>query len=73
MGEVKMKKITLTLSMTDYPIVLKTYGLEGAKAQAVRMCTTQSLEVTEMNLYSVLTNLEDDLENQTALMQDEDE
>ena len=68
-----MKKITLTLNETDYPIVLKTYGLEGAKAQAVRMCVTQGLEVTDTNLYSVLTNLEDDLENQTALMQDEDE
>ena len=67
-----MKEITL--SKEEFPQVLKTYGLEGAKMQAIRMCLAQKMEVTEVNLYSVLSNLEEDLQNQTAMLtEDEDE
>lgn len=66
--------ITLELSREEFPMILKTYGLEGAKKQAVRMLMTQGEEITQTNLYSVLANLEDDLQNQTAMsMQDEEE
>ena len=63
-----METITLKLSRTDYPMVMKTYGLDGAKEQAIRMCLAQKAELTEANLYSVLANLEEDLQNQTAMM-----
>ena len=69
-----MKEITLTLSKEEFPQVLKTYGLEGAKMQAIRMCLAQHREITEADLYSVLINLEEDLQMQTAMLtEDEDE
>ena len=69
-----MEKITLELSRQDYPNVLKIYGAEGAKDQAIDMLMAQNMEITETNLYSALTNLEMDLEFQTAAsMSDEEE
>ena len=54
--------------------VLKIYGAEGAKDQAIDMLMAQNMEITETNLYSALTNLEMDLEFQTAAsMSDEEE
>ncbi len=68
------KKIMLTLKTTEYPLVLRTYGLEGAKEQAIRMLLAEKSEITERALYSVLTNLEQDLQMQTAMLtEDEDE
>ena len=68
-----MEKIILKLSKRDFPEVLKRYGLEGAKEQAIKMCQAQKVELTEENLYSVLANLEDDLANQTAMYTEEEE
>ena len=65
--------VTLELSREEFPMVLKTYGLEGAKMQAVRMLVTQGEKVTQTNLYSVLANLEEDLQNQTAMSTQEEE
>ena len=68
-----MNKITLTLSEQEFPMVLKAYGLEGAKEQAVRMLLAEKSEITERNLYSVLINLEQDLQMQTAMLTEDEE
>jgi hypothetical protein len=56
-----MEEITLTLDRENYPQILKRYGTEGAKKQAISMCQAQGLEMTETNLYSCLSTLESDL------------
>ena len=56
-----MEKIKIELDKENYPQVLKRYGTEGAKEQAISMCLAQSMEITEENLYSALSTLESDL------------
>jgi len=56
-----MEKINLVLDRENYPQVLTRYGTEGAKEQAISMCLTQGMEITEENLYSCLSTLESDL------------
>jgi hypothetical protein len=58
MPETKEDKIVLELDEKNYRLVLRQYGLEGAKAQAISMCLAQKREITEENLYSCLSNLE---------------
>ena len=57
-----MEKITLKLDEKNYPLVLRQYGLEGAKAQAISMCIAQKRPITKENLEGLLTNLEEALE-----------
>jgi hypothetical protein len=56
-----MEKINLTLDEENYHYVLRQYGPEGARRQAINMVTAQKLEMTEENLYSCLSTLESDL------------
>jgi hypothetical protein len=56
-----MEEFTLTLDDKNYHYVLRQYGAEGAKKQAINMCLAQEQEITEENLYSCLSTLESDL------------
>jgi hypothetical protein len=56
------KKIILELDHENYPLILRQYGAEGAKAQAISMCLAQGRPVTKENLEGFLTNLEEALE-----------
>ncbi|GHV87390.1 hypothetical protein AGMMS50255_6860 [Spirochaetia bacterium] len=57
-----MEPIHLKLNPDHYPLILRQYGLEGAKIQAINMVSAQKLEMTEENLYSCLSTLEMSLE-----------
>jgi len=57
-----MAKINLVLDRENYPLVLRQYGVEGAKAQVISMCIAQGREITKENLEGLLTNLEESLE-----------
>jgi hypothetical protein len=57
-----MDKIELTLDREHYPMVLRQYGPEGAKEQAISMCLAQKREISAENLYSCLSTLEMSLE-----------
>jgi len=59
-----MKEIHLVLDEENYPLVLRQYGPEGAKLQAIEMALKQYSErpITEAMLYSCLSTLESDLE-----------
>jgi hypothetical protein len=52
----------ISLDDENYHYVLKQYGAEGAKKQAISMCQKQNLELTKKNMESCLLNLESDLE-----------
>jgi hypothetical protein len=56
------EKIILKLDQENYPLVLRQYGTEGAKAQAISMCIAQKRPITKENLEGLLTNLEEALE-----------
>jgi len=56
-----MEQITLTLDEKNYPLILRQYGPEGAKRQAISMCQAQKMEINETNLYSALSTLESGL------------
>jgi hypothetical protein len=58
-----MEKITLTLDNENFPYVLRQYGPEGAKKQAINMALAQYTErpITAAMLYSCLATLESDL------------
>jgi len=56
-----MEEINLILDKEHYPLVLRQFGPEGAKRQAISMCQKQKLEMTEENLYSCLSTLESGL------------
>ncbi|MDR0473299.1 MAG: hypothetical protein LBH43_06480 [Treponema sp.] len=58
-----MDEIKLILDNEHFHFVLRQYGPEGAKRQAISMCQKQKqkLEITKENLYSVLSTLESDL------------
>ncbi len=56
------QKIVLELDRESYPLVLRQYGTQGAKAQAVSMCLAAKQPVTKENLEGYLTNLEESLE-----------
>jgi len=56
-----MEQIHLVLDKKNYPLVLRQFGPEGAKRQAISMCNAQKLEMTEENLYSCLATLESGL------------
>jgi len=56
-----MNQINLQISQEQYPMVLRQYGPEGARQQAINMVSAQNLEMTEENLYSCLSTLESDL------------
>jgi hypothetical protein len=58
------KKITLKLDQKNYRLVLRQYGPEGAKAQAISMCLAGGRPITQENLEGFLTNLEEALEEQ---------
>ena len=56
------EKIVLELDQESYPLILRQYGAEGAKAQAISMCLAQGRPITKENLEGLLTNLEEALE-----------
>ena len=56
------EKIVLELDHKNYPLVLRQYGAEGAKKQAISMCLAAGRPVTKSNLEGLLTNLEESLE-----------
>jgi hypothetical protein len=57
-----MAKINLGLDKENYPLVLRQYGTEGAKAQAISMCLAAGKPITRETLEGLLTNLEEALE-----------
>jgi hypothetical protein len=57
-----MAKITLELDRKNYPLVLRQYGTEGAKTQAISMCLAAGRAITKENLEGLLKNLEEALE-----------
>jgi hypothetical protein len=57
-----MAEIILELDKKSYPLVLRQYGPEGAKAQAISMCIAQGRPITKENLEGLLSNLEEALE-----------
>ena len=54
--------IILELDHKNYPLILRQFGAEGAKAQAISMCIAQGRPITKENLEGLLTNLEEGLE-----------
>lgn len=60
-----MEKIILKLNKEEFPNVISIYGKQAVQI-AVKMCQSQKMEITETNCYSVLLNLESDLEMQRA-------
>jgi hypothetical protein len=56
------EKIILEMDHENYPLLLRQYGPEGAKAQAISMCVAAGRPVTKENLEGLLTNLEEALE-----------
>ena len=56
------EKIILELDHENYPLVLRQYGPEGAKVQAISMCVAAGRPLTKENLEGLLTNLEEVLE-----------
>jgi hypothetical protein len=50
------------LDLSGLPQINKRYGLSGALAQAISMCKAQNWDLTETHVYSVLANLDSDLE-----------
>ena len=55
-------KIILELDRKNYPLILRQYGPEGAKAQAISMCLAAGRPITKENLEGLLTNFEEALE-----------
>jgi hypothetical protein len=55
------EKITLYLDQANYRLVIRQYGPEAAKDTAIRMCIAAGLPITEANLYSQLSILENDM------------
>jgi hypothetical protein len=53
----------LVIDDENYHYVLRQYGIEGAINMAKKMCEKQGIEITEINIYSNLSNLESDLEH----------
>ena len=62
-------KIVLELDRERYTLVLRQYGLEGAKNAAINMALAQYSErpITAAHLYSCLSNLESDLAGSSGL------
>ena len=50
------------LDLSNLPMVNRQYGLKGAMSQAISMCKAQGWDITETHVYSVLANLDSDLE-----------
>ena len=57
-----VKKIILELDDSNFYYVLRQYGPDGAKAQAISMCMAAGRPITRENLEGLLTNLEEALE-----------
>jgi len=51
------------LDLSELPQISKRYGLRGAMFQAISMCKAQKWEINETHVYSVLANLDSDLES----------
>jgi len=51
------------LDLSGLPLVKRQYGLSGAMTQAISMCKAQKWDLTEAHVYSVLANLDSDLES----------
>ena len=50
------------LDLSDLPMVNRQYGLKGAMSQAISMCEANGWDITETHVYSVLANLDSDLQ-----------
>jgi hypothetical protein len=57
------EKLGFDLDLSNFPIVKRQYGLKGAMLQAISMCEAQNWDLTETHIYSVLANLDSDLES----------
>lgn len=57
-----MEEMTLIISNADYPLVLRQYGLDGAKNVAISMTLAANQELTQTNLLGQLSILESDFE-----------
>ncbi|MDR0464336.1 MAG: hypothetical protein LBG94_04360 [Treponema sp.] len=62
MSGMAKERIILELDHENYPLILRQYGEQGAKAQAVSMCIAQGRPITKENLEGLLSNLEEALE-----------
>jgi hypothetical protein len=57
------EKLGFELDLSSLPMVSRQYGLKGAMIQAISMCNAQKWDLTEAHVYSVLANLDSDLES----------
>jgi hypothetical protein len=61
--KIRVKEILgFDLDLSGLPQVSKRYGLKGAMTQAISMSEAQKWDITETHVYSVLANLDSDLE-----------
>jgi len=61
--KIRVKEILgFELDLSGLPQVNNRCGLKGAMAQAISMCKAQKWDITETHVYSVLANLDSDLE-----------
>jgi len=62
--KIRVKEILgFELDLSGLPQISKRYGLKGAMTQAISMCKAQKWDLTEAHVYSVLANLDSDLES----------
>ena len=57
------EKLGFELDLSGLPMVNRQYGLKGAMVQAISMCEAQKWDLSEEHIYSVLANLDSDLES----------
>jgi hypothetical protein len=60
---IRVKEILgFDLDLSGLPMVKRQYGLKGAMSQAISMCEANNWDITEEHVYSVLANLDSDLQ-----------
>jgi hypothetical protein len=57
------EKLGFELDLSGLPMVNRQFGLKGAMIHAISMCNAQNWDLTEVHVYSVLANLDSDLES----------
>jgi hypothetical protein len=62
--KIRVKEILgFELDLSGLPMIKRQYSLKGAMTQAISMCEANHWEITEEHVYSVLANLDSDLES----------
>jgi len=65
--KIRVKEILgFELDLSNLKMIQRQYGLKGAMWQAMSMCKAQKWDLTETHIYSVLANLDSDLQGMFA-------